>query len=738
MANRSGTSKLPPPPSPRKPRNATLEAALHYAANGIPIFPVNAKKEPLTAHGFYDATTDAASIRAWWLKEPGAGVAIPTGASSGFVVVDLDPRNGSDATVAALEKKHGPFPATVTSRTGGGGTHLLFRHPGGTIPCGADKLGPGVDIKADGGYIVVPPSPHESGGTYAWLVEHGLGQIELAELPAWSLPLIREPKKRERAPRSTASEAGAPFVDGHRNEALASLAGTMRRRGMSARSILAALVEENAARCKPPLDRNEVQKIAESITRYTPTDPISPPAPEAERPIEEPHHTDTGNAARFVRDHGGDVLFCHPWNRWLVWDGVRWARDERGEISRRSLLTVCRMHEDAGRLVISHEDRKLLAKHALRSESERARKAMIELAKSELPVVPDELDLDPWLLNVENGTVHLRDGKLFPHSRDDRLTKCAGTYYDPGAECPRWLAFLDRIFAGDAELIAFVHRALGYSLSGETNEEAFFVAHGSGANGKSTLFGVVQEIMGDYATATRAETVLAKRNPDSIPNDVAALMGARFVSAIEAEEGRRLAAGLVKSLTGRDRISARFMRGEFFEFSPSFKLWLGVNHKPRIRDSSPAMWRRVKLVPFTVTIPEPERDPELRGKLLAEGPGILAWLVRGCVEWKEHGLGSCASVEQATRSYRDESNAVAEWAALACTVRTGAKAKHAELYAAFRAWCESEGEEPLGSRAFGDRLEEAFHTVRRGKVGDARGFLGIEIGANEGGPDAGF
>jgi len=740
MAARSDADRLSPPEkefnefggdreSPPPQGDPVLSAALVFAARGIPVFPVTPHKEPLTTHGFKDATTDSTQITTWWTRHRGAGIGVPTGASSGLVVVDLDPRNGSEATVRDLERKHGPFPETMTSRTGGGGTHFFFRHPGGYVKGGSGKLGPGVDLKGDGGYVVVPPSSHESGGRYAWLVEHSLGDLEPAPLPAW---ILNTPTRTNGKPKA-AGAGGLVFVEGGRNDGLASLAGSMRRRGMSEAAISAALLEENRIVCSPPLPDDEVRGIAQSVARYEPEAPLTAPPPEDARPIEEPHFTDTGNADRFVRDHAGDVLFCHPWNRWLVWDGVRWTRDERGEIARRVRVTLSRMHEDAGRLVLSDTERKQLAKHALASESERARKAMLELAKCELPVHPDELDADSWLLNAHNGTIHLRDGKLYPHSRGDKITKVCGTPYDPDATCPRWLAFLERIFAGDIELVTYVQRALGYSLTGDTSEEAFFVAHGTGANGKSTLFGVVLEVLGDYAITTRAETVLSKRNPDAIPNDVAALAGARFVTAIEADEGRRLASGLVKSITGRDKLSARFMRGEWFEFVPSFKLWLGVNHKPRIRDSSPAMWRRVKLLPFTVTIPEPERDPELRDKLLAEAPGILAWLVRGAVAWREHRLGSCAAVDDATRTYKDESNPVAEWVALACVVRTGAKATHAELHSAFRAWCEREGEEPLGPRAFGDRLEEAFPTVKRGKVDEQRGFRGIELSPPEGG-----
>jgi putative DNA primase/helicase len=715
-----------------------LGAALDLASRGIPVFPVTPQKVPLTAHGFKDASMDPAQIRSWWTHHPRAGIGVPTGPASGLVVVDLDPRNGSEATVRELERKHGAFPATVTSRTGSGGTHFFFNHPGRYVKGGSGKLGPGVDLKGDGGYVVVPPSSHESGGRYAWFVEHSLGDLPLADLPAWILNASTSTTPSRSNGKKGDAGGGLDLAEGERNDGLASLAGSMRRRGMSGAAICAALLEENQLACSPPLPEDEVRRIAASVSRYAPEAPISAPPTrttegEEGRPIEEPHFTDTGNADRFVRDHAGDVLFCHPWNRWLVWDGVRWTRDERGEIARRVRLTVRGMHEDAGRLVLSDDERKRLAKHALASESERARKAMLELAKCELPVHPDDLDADPWLLNAHNGTIHLRDGKLYEHSRGNRITKACGTLYDPGAECPRWLAFLERIFAGNAELIAYVQRALGYSLTGDTREEAFFVAHGSGANGKSTLFGVVLEVLGDYGLTTRAETVLSKRNPDAIPNDVAALAGARFVTAIEAEEGRRLASGLVKSMTGRDKLSARFMRGEWFEFVPSFKLWLGVNHKPRIPDSSPAMWRRVKLIPFTVTIPEPERDPELRNKLMAESPGILAWLVRGAVAWKGQGLGSCAAVDEATRSYRDESNLVAEWAALACDVRPGAKAKHTELYSAFRSWCEQEGEETLGPRAFGDRLEGAFPGVKRGKVDEQRGFRGIQLTPPEGG-----
>ena len=328
-------------------------------------------------------------------------------------------------------------------------------------------------------------------------------------------------------------------------------------------------------------------------------------------------------------------------------------------------------------------------------------------------------------MNVLNGTLDLRTGELRPHRREDLITKLAPVVYDHEARCPLFLAFLDRILAGNADLIAFVQRAVGYSLTGDVQERVLLILWGGGANGKSTLLETLRGMLGDYAMRTPTETLLVKRE-GAIPNDIARLKGARFVSASEADEGKRLAEAQIKEMTGGDTITARFMRAEFFDFRPEFKLWLATNHKPVIRGTDKAIWDRIRLVPFNVRIPEAEQDKGLGAKLRDELPGILAWAVEGCLAWQRDGLGIAKDVQAATASYRDEMDVVAAFITDVCTVAPGARVQSRVLYEKYKRWCEENGERAVSQKALGEKLRERGLEPRKGS-GGARWWHGVEV-----------
>jgi P4 family phage/plasmid primase-like protien len=440
------------------------------------------------------------------------------------------------------------------------------------------------------------------------------------------------------------------------------------------------------------------------------------------------HQTDLGNSRRLVARHGDRFRWCKPWGEFVVWDGERWVRDEGGQVMQLGKKTPGAMYAEAADLTDDGQ-RKALAAHALRSESEPRLRAMVNLAKSEpgIPITPEAFDQDSWLFNVRNGTLDLRTGVLRAHRREDFLTKLAPVTYIPDAVATTWEAFLERIFSMDTEMIRFVQRVVGYCLTGQTSEQCLFVNYGRGANGKTTLTRTIVDLLGDYAQWTPTQTLLAKRG-EAIENDLARLRGARFVAAVETDGGRRLAEALVKQLTGGDKIAARFLYGEYFEFLPTFKLWLATNHRPEIKGTDHAIWRRIRLIPFNVTIPEAEWDRNLAEKLRAEFPGILRWAIEGCLAWQRDGLGLPDPVKQATSEYRATMDVIGAFLVECCEEDPEGIAGATDLYTAYVAWCEQSREHPETQRRFGDALSERGygldrHPVTRRKIRRGLGLV---------------
>ena len=428
--------------------------------------------------------------------------------------------------------------------------------------------------------------------------------------------------------------------------------------------------------------------------------------------------TEIGNAERLVAKHGHDIRFCFEWNKWLIWTGTHWQIDLTGEIERMAKETVRSIYSEAFTQK-DEEKRAALAKFAARSETSRAINAMVTLARSEpgIPILSEQLDSNTWLLNCKNGTLDLRTGRLKPHNRNDYITKLIPVEYDPAADFVGWIKFLDRIMSGNKELISFLQRAIGYSLTGSTREQCLFMPYGSGANGKSTFLETIADMLEGYSQRTPVDTLMAK-DTSGVNNDIARLKGSRFVVASEVEEGKRMAESLVKQMTGGEKLTARFMRAEFFEFLPHFKLWIGTNHRPLIRGSDMAIWRRIKLIPFNVTIPEPERDKELPGRLRKELPGILNWAVMGCLEWQRNGLGEPEEVRTATEGYRNEMDAIGRFIQDSCITGTEKTTKSSNLYKGYREWCRENNEYEFTQTKFSLRMEERGFTKQKTRIGN--------------------
>ena len=426
--------------------------------------------------------------------------------------------------------------------------------------------------------------------------------------------------------------------------------------------------------------------------------------------------TDYGNAERLVDRFGDNIRYCFEQD-WLIWTGKRWTEDKTGQLMRYAKETVRHIYGEAERSE-DKDTRKKIASHALNSEKRDRLKAMIDLARDEagIPTRATMLDIDPLAFNVLNGTLDLKSGQLKPHNRSDLITKITHVEYLPDAECPHWLAFLDRIFNNDKTMIGFLQQGIGYSLTGLTVEQIFFLLYGTGSNGKSTFLEIIKLLLGDYSKATNFTTFLEKQG-DGIRNDLAGLAGARFVIAKEAKMGKGFDESVIKELTGGDTISARFLRKEFFEFKPAFKIWLAANHKPRIKEQSTGIWRRVRLIPFEVQIPEEEADRDLITKLQSELSGILNWALEGCLAWQKAGkLMIPGRVKDATEAYKSESDRLREFITENCFTGRATKFSviFSTLYSAYVTWCKSNDEMPLGKMSFRSALEERGFPSKNG------------------------
>ena len=443
-----------------------------------------------------------------------------------------------------------------------------------------------------------------------------LSIVKGLNLDAEKLPGAKRAQKRvvsSTTAQDTARRDGR-IPESGRNNTLTSLAGGMRRKGMSEVAIEAALQAENNSRCDPPLDKSEVSAIAASIMRY--------PASSPDEVIQSLN--DTGNAMRFGARYVGEVIYV-PGLGWHVWAASRWCRDGVGKIMELAKQVARDIFKEAA--VVSDDSlQKRVCQHASASLKAANLEAVLKLSRSlpELVVGVDQLDSHDMLLGVANGVIDLRTRKLRTAKQDQLITRHSPVVFDAKATCPQFLAFLDQVTGGNKKLALYLQRVVGYALTGSTGDQCLFFLYGSGANGKSVFLNVVKDLLGgDLACQTPSETLMIKRSGGT--NDIARLQNVRAVIANEVEGGTLLAEALVKQMTGGERISARFHYQEFFEYMPKFKLFIAGNHKPVIRGRDNGIWRRIRLIPFTVTIPKAKRDAHLLTKLRAELPGILNW-----------------------------------------------------------------------------------------------------------------
>ena len=436
---------------------------------------------------------------------------------------------------------------------------------------------------------------------------------------------------------------------------------------------------------------------------------IEPPVP--------PPFSEDAIASAFAANFHWEFRYVAAFGHWMFYDGTRWVKENTlaaFDIAR----VLCR---EFAEMAENQREARMLTSAATVAAVERMARADRALAAT-----AEQWDAEPWLLNTPSGVIDLRLGANFGHSEEHYMTKIAGASYHlaSAASCPIWERFLDRVTGGDVELQAFLKRVCGYLLTGSTREQALFFFYGTGGNGKSVFLNTVSGILGDYAQTAQAETFTANAF-DRHPTDIATLRGARLVTAIETEEGRSWAEARIKSLTGGDRISARFMRQDPFEFKPEFKLVIAGNHKPSLRNVDEAIRRRFHLIPFTVTIPPEERDLNLGEKLKAGWPGILKWMVEGCREWDRTGLKPPKAVVAATEAYLDAEDSIANWIADECTIDNQATEQSRALFASWKHWAETAGERPGTQKRFKQAMENRGYECGHTNTGSK--FFGIML-----------
>lgn len=751
-----------------------LEHALSYAERGWPVLPLHAVvddactchqrrackskgKHPWTTHGLRDATADPEVIRGWFQQRPRANLGVLTGRASGILAVDVDAKSGGLETLADLTQQHGDLPETAIQDTGGGGQHYLFRYPEGREVRSKSSVARGIDVRGDRGYIVVAPSVHESGRAYRFRDPAVLG--DLPDAPAWLLELCGRDARRQSAPRPT--HRAEPIDVDRVEEALLHVdpddRGNWLRVGAALKHELGdagRAIWDRWSSGSAKFDPADQDRTWESLRdhedpaglgtifhlakqagweprRRRPADrqpPDSEPAANGDGTFE---LTDCGNAERFAGVVAAKVKFCKGIG-WLAWDGHRWTTEQSADVlvQQHANHLVKRLHAEAADAANSARYSQLLGR-AKRAASRCGIDAILALASKDarLMVHSDQLDSDPLLLNCPNGIVDLRSGRLLEHDPKHLMTHLAGAGFDPHAQCPKWLQTLGEVFAGDDrdEVIDFVHRAVGYTLTGLTKEEVFFMLFGDGRNGKGTIVDQVRKVMGSYAHTASTSLFLSQKHDGGKQFELAGLKGARMVNATEAGADQSFDTAIVKAFTGSDRRKACFKHKPHFEYLPTDKLWLQVNDKPSVPSWDTAFQERCRLLPFLnqFTAEKGNLDRNRKADLELELPGILAWAVRGCVRYLKDGLRSPDRVKVAVEEYRTENTRVEEFLEQHFKPVTGSELQQSRIYAFYRSWCRDQGRRPVPENRFGSYLTKAGYITEKDRAG--RRVCGIGV-----------
>lgn len=682
-------------------------------------------KHPRTRNGVKDASDNLDVLRAWWELYPGCNWGLACGKDSDVFVIDIDDRKGGFESFDEYEQMRlSPLPITLKSKTGGGGRHLFFKYPTDGTRIG-NRVGwlPGVDVRSDGGYVILPPGNHISGGMYDWLT--------------WGTPVVEAPGDLVASVGGAgigglgATKLGgtdeliAGLEEGGRDDQIFRMACRLRRQlGDNARAAVLLLVLETARNSNPPFPENEARAKVEQAFKQDHTDDsdvfVDGDDVDSE---DDPLYrlTDMGNRDRFVRAFGDDFRFVAGigWHRWT---DLGWQKVDDRIVTWKAQEVPAIIRADAQRVPDINMRARFL-RWANDSEAKGRISNIVSMAETHPDIMktPDDFDNIPKLLACRNGMVNLENGTIRNFTRDDLFTRNTNIIYDPSAKLDAWDRFLVTTTNNDRDLMDYLQMAAGYSLSGSIAEECFFIISGPTASGKSTFMAGLEGALGKYADVTSAETFMKKFGRGEPREEVVKFAGARVISTEELPEGERFDDAFLKRITGGSPISARYLYQEGFTFNPQFKLWMATNHDPITSDS--AMFRRIKRVPFLYTIPEDKRDRKLKAIIKNPeigGQAVLAWAVRGAIKYFEQGrLIEPLSVQMATSKYQSEQDSFTHFIneTYSAALPTD-EVKFTDVYSQYVVWCKNATEKPARRPQFAQKLADRNLVISTRDNGD--------------------
>jgi putative DNA primase/helicase len=673
----------------------TLDAVLDLAKRGFRVHPLQIKnKIPLLTSWEKRASTDESTIRMWASQYKDCNWGIATGKGSDVIVIDIDPQHGGDLNWRKLISEHGEV-ETVSVKTGSGGVHLYFKYPE-NIDIGnrSGINGKGIDVRGNNGQVVAPFSIHPNGNMYVWI--NSPDEYDVADIPDWLLELIESNVESDFTP------VGAKMDRGNRNNSVYHAALALARQGTTEE--FAIDVVRKWVRDQGFIDMPDIELLATIDSAYKAA---------SKRTLDISERSDTFNAEVLIENYGSDLIYI-PGMGWFHWNEKVWEPDSDNAITSQLFMKCMKaLREESSQKMATvsskHEAKELAAtiQWTIKSLSASSINAAVSLAGtfSSVRKRVDEIDspVSSMLLNCNNGTIDLQTGQLRKHNKSDMITKMVPIDFDPNAVCPFWESTFELIFSGNKHLIDFMHRALGYSITGLTDERCFFICWGeSGANGKSTILETIQGILGaGYSQMSDMVVITSTTVDNRVSSSLAKLQGSRFVSMNEAEEHQKLSEALIKQLTGGDTVQACFKYKNPFEYVPKFKLWIRTNEKPVVRSQTNSIWDRIKLIPFERSIPKEQRLPrsEVDARLDAEKQGILTWLVEGARRWtEEKTLNDPQEISAAVQGYRTDSDIVKMFMEECTEEGKTFKVKSSDLYQAFVGWSRDAGERYIMTR----------------------------------------